>query len=466
MDFPLFHLDFFGNRTLIGVIAVIHVLINHPLAVGAMPLITLMEWWGHRTGQTRWDTLAYRILAVCFVVTTSLGALTGVGIWLSTSLVNPDAIGSLIRVFFWGWFTEWIIFVSEVSLILIYFLTWKNWGARNKGKHIAVGIILSICSWLTMAIIVAILGFMMDPGDWTTSDGLLRAVMNPIYLPQLLFRTPVALATAGLFGMFLAYFFTRNDREFRPKAVRFLSLWTLAWTLPVILGSLLYRSVIPEAMIGNLPVAVATQAFENWYANLVKLIAAAGGLLVIVTLWGAAMPRRLPRVVLLVPFVVAIALLGYFERVREFVRKPDVIGTYMYANGIRRADYPLMKEQGILKFATYAHARTITDANRMQAGQDVFRIACTRCHTTTGVNGVRQKLSALYGDRQWVHSEVTAYVRGMHNVRPFMPPFPGNEEELSAMVDYLLTLQNSPAVLTGAQVDGVQIAPPAQDTNQ
>ena len=42
MEFPPFHLDFFGNRMLIGVIAVIHVLINHPLAVGAMPLVTLM----------------------------------------------------------------------------------------------------------------------------------------------------------------------------------------------------------------------------------------------------------------------------------------------------------------------------------------------------------------------------------------------------------------------------------------
>ena len=48
MDFPVFHLDFIGNRMLIAVIAVIHVCINHPLAVGAMPLVTAMEWWGHR----------------------------------------------------------------------------------------------------------------------------------------------------------------------------------------------------------------------------------------------------------------------------------------------------------------------------------------------------------------------------------------------------------------------------------
>jgi len=102
MDFPVFHLDFLGNRMLIAMIAVMHVFINHSLAVGAMPLVTVMEWWGHRRNDKRWDLLAYRVLTVCFIITTTLGALTGVGIWFSTSLVNPYAIGSLIRVFWRG----------------------------------------------------------------------------------------------------------------------------------------------------------------------------------------------------------------------------------------------------------------------------------------------------------------------------------------------------------------------------
>ena len=104
MDFPIYHLDFFGDRMLIAFIAVVHVIINHAFAVGAMPLITLMEWWGWRKGDRDMDNLAHRILWVCFIVTTTLGALTGVGIWLSIALVNPSAIGSLIRVFFWAWF--------------------------------------------------------------------------------------------------------------------------------------------------------------------------------------------------------------------------------------------------------------------------------------------------------------------------------------------------------------------------
>jgi hypothetical protein len=37
MDFPIFHLDFMGDRLLIAIIAVLHVLINHGLAVGFIP---------------------------------------------------------------------------------------------------------------------------------------------------------------------------------------------------------------------------------------------------------------------------------------------------------------------------------------------------------------------------------------------------------------------------------------------
>jgi hypothetical protein len=47
MDFPLFHLDFMGNRMLVAVIAITHVIINHALAVGFAPLVTLLEFRGY-----------------------------------------------------------------------------------------------------------------------------------------------------------------------------------------------------------------------------------------------------------------------------------------------------------------------------------------------------------------------------------------------------------------------------------
>jgi len=460
MDFPIFHLDFLGNRMLIAVIAVLHVWINHALAVGAMPLVTAMEWWGYRSGDDRWDRLGYRILTVCFVVTTTAGALTGVGIWLSTSLVNPYAIGSLIRIFFWAWFIEWLVFVAEVLFIMAYYLSWRPMEARKKA-HIAVGVVLSIASWVTMAIITAILGFMMNPGAWLARTSFLSGVFNPVYLPQLAFRTPVAMIAAGWLALFLAYFFTRTDLDLRWRSVRFASLWSLAWLPAAVAGALWYWRVIPRWMAGNVPVALGTQRFVSWYDQLLTVLAAMVAAVVLTAIIGSLLPRRLPRVALLVPFALTLALLGSFERVREFIRKPYVIGDYMYANGIRVADLPLLKEEGVLRHATYTRVREITDGNRVLAGGEVFRLTCTRCHTASGVNSVFDRLRGLYGAEDWDRDTVKFYLLGMHSARPFMPPFPGTDAEAGALADYLVSTQRSHPTVLGAQDVGAGSEAPA-----
>jgi hypothetical protein len=456
MDFPVFHLDFLGNRMLIAMIAVLHVMINHSLAVGAMPLVAALEWWGHRKGDERWDRLAYRILTVSFVITTTVGALTGVGIWLSTSLVNPYAIGSLIRVFFWAWFAEWLVFVIEVVAIMAYYLTWKMMKDRKRA-HIVLGAGLAFASWITMAVITAILGFMMDPGSWMSEESFVSGVFNPIYLPQLAFRTPLAMVAAGCFALFLAFFFTRADRDLRAGAVRWLSVWTLAWLPFSAAGALWYWKVIPAWMTGNVPVALGTQKFASWYGDLLVTLAVMVALVLLVGLAGLAAPRRVPRVALLVPFAATLLLLGSFERVREFIRKPYVIGEYMYANGIRVDDYPLLKEEGVLRHATYSAVREITDTNQVAAGREVFRLTCTRCHTATGVNSVSDRLRELYGAGDWDRETVKYYLLGMHTARPYMPPFPGTDREAGVLADYLVDLREHRRPVPGAQEVGVQV---------
>ncbi len=455
MDFPIFHLDFFGNRLLIALIATVHVLINHMLAVGVAPLIAFLEWRGLATGDERWDRLAYRLLFFCFIVTTSLGALTGVGIWLSTALVNPAAIGSLLRVFFWAWFAEWAVFVAEVVLIMIYTLTWKTaWKQRHPRLHLGLGWLLAVFSWLTMAVIVAVLGFQMDTGVWTVDPGFWTAIMNPIYLPQLAFRTPFALVSAALAALSLTAYFTRHDPEFRGRAVRLISGWSLVFCGPWLLGAWAYWRVIPERMLANLPTALTTLAFTSYLDPLRLLLFASVGAVVLVCLWGVILPRKLPTAVLLIPALLAIWQLSYFERVREFIRKPDIIQAYMYSNALRPTDYPLYAEDGLLAHATYASVREVTDENRLEAGREMFRLACSRCHTTHGVNGVVRKFGAMYGWQPWDPEAVRIYLGSLHNARPFMPPTPGTSDEKSALADYLISLRDDPAGLHGAQSVG------------
>jgi hypothetical protein len=95
-------------------------------------LVTWIEYLGFKKGgknaivNNEWDQLAHRLMTVAFIITTTIGAMTGVGIWFASSLVNPASIGSLIRVFYGAWFVEWTVFVTEVVLILLYYLSWKR----------------------------------------------------------------------------------------------------------------------------------------------------------------------------------------------------------------------------------------------------------------------------------------------------------------------------------------------------
>jgi mono/diheme cytochrome c family protein len=466
MDLPVFHLDFLNNRLLIAIIAVLHVVINHGMAVGGIPLVAYLERRGVKTGDEAWDALAHRILSFFFLITTTVGALTGVGIWLSASLVNPSAIGSLIRVFFWTWFTEWLVFVTEVVLILTYYLTWKTWTRERKRAHVKLGSTLAVASWITMALIVSILGFMMDPGSWRTDRTLFSGMLNPTYLPQLAFRTPLAMVMAGAFGLVALLWATERGSELRARAIRTIARWTLLWTAPCVAGGYWYAQAVPTAMKENLPVALLTQALESWADTALWVLVGVGVAIALLMVWGATRPASVQRWALVVPAILSILLLGTFERVREFVRKPYAIAGYLYSNGFREEDYPLLQRDGVLTHATYTTVRQITPENELEAGREVFNLTCTRCHTVDGVNGIRDILDRMYSNRDawgnaepWRRDAIADYIGVMHNARPFMPPFPGSEREKRALAAWLESLQSHREVIEGAQITGVT-APP------
>lgn len=469
MDFPLFHLDFVGNRMLIAVIAIIHVLINHALAVGFIPVVTLLEYFGYRDRKkgletaVEWDEAARKMLFVAFVVTTSFGALTGVGIWFSAALISPESIGSLIRVFFMAWFVEWIVFVLEVIFIMIYFLSWTRFNAslKDKLKHVRIGLALSIFSWLTMAIIVGILGFMMDTGNWLSDKTLIDGFANPIYIPQLFFRTPLALVAGAAFALLLAAFFVKKESEARPRMFRLLSFWMFIWTPHVIAAGLYYYYQIPDAMVGSLPVAIATQQFQNWYDLIVYFLFGTIVFSMIVALYAFILPRNIPKVVIAIPLLATLLTLGWFERVREFIRKPYVIEEYMYSNMIRIDSYPLLKRDGMLKHAAYTSVTEITDENKIEAGKNVFVLSCSRCHTTDGINSIVTKFEdmLMLQGKPLEYDRMLTYIPMMHKGRYYMPPFPGNKAEMDALVRYIQELQKHPREIEGAQDGGVQISP-------
>ncbi|RYD37545.1 MAG: cytochrome c [Verrucomicrobiaceae bacterium] len=466
MDFPPYYLDHIaGGRLIIGLIACIHVLINHPLAVGAYPLLTFMEWWANKHNRPDIDRLAYRITFVVFIVTTTVGALTGVGIWLSTSLFAPFGIGSLLRVFFFGWFAEWLVFISEVVLIMWWFLSWKKADTPEKKKrHIRIGLALSIMSWLTIALIVAVLGFMMNTGDWSQSRAFIDAMTAPLYVPQLGFRTAFSFMTGAVFLWFCSFFFTKDQPRTRAWVVEKLSHVTLTSLIFLFFFGAWYWFRIPEEMRANQAVALLSQSFSHWQDKFAALLGWTSLAFLVIAIGGMTVPHRIPRWALLVPTFMGIWLLGHFERAREFMRKPWVIADYLHSNGIRKDELRFLQSEGMLTHATYVRHRSVTQENQVEAGEDVFMISCSRCHSTTGLNGVVEKFTRMYGTGEWDSGGMVSFLGTMHKTSTFMPPFPGNRAEKEALVAYVRHLRKTGEPLEGAQDAGIRL-PENESTN-
>ena len=106
MNYPIWGVP--ASGLFIAVIAVVHVFISH-FAVGGGLFLVWYETRARRESDA--DLLTYVRLHSRFflLLTLVLGALTGVGIWFTIGLVQPQATSTLIQFFVWGWASEWTV---------------------------------------------------------------------------------------------------------------------------------------------------------------------------------------------------------------------------------------------------------------------------------------------------------------------------------------------------------------------
>jgi mono/diheme cytochrome c family protein len=153
--------------------------------------------------------------------------------------------------------------------------------------------------------------------------------------------------------------------------------------------------------------------------------------------------------------IIALGAMGSFEFVREAIRKPYVIGNYLYGNSLYAAAMPgdggftveKINDAGVLKTAKWVEQRELTKDNQVAIGREIFRLECTSCHTTDAYRGVRKYLAL----RQWDLNTTQAMLPSLdqfHN--GVMPPFAGTDAEREALATYLYALEPQAARGPGA----------------
>ena len=380
MDYPIWDVAI-GGGVLMALVAIPHVIVSH-FAIGGGLVIAVTETLAVRHGDREMRELARRGSLMLILVSTVFGAISGVGIWVVAGLISPGAISSLIHTYVWGWAIEWTFFIVEIVAALVYYMTW---GRISKGAHLMVGWIYFAAAYLSLVVINGIVTFMLTPGRWLESRAFWDGFFNPTYWPGLVLRTGICAMMAAAFLLFTAQ---RAGSGARPRLVRYLGMWLAGGCLVSYAGYRWWEASLPESVLALFRGAAPSMAglAGTRSGALWSLTAALGlGLIFLV-----AFPRAGRTVMVALVAITAFSFFGHYERLREGVRKPFLIHSHMFSNGLLVDDIDRINEEGVASVSGWVAA--LSGESPESRGQAIFNAQCSICHTLDGYMAIRPKL--------------------------------------------------------------------------
>jgi hypothetical protein len=464
MNYPVWDVPFMGAGLVVAIIAIIHVLISH-IAVGGGAFLLVTELWSKRQPDgERIRTWLHRYATFFIVLTTVFGAMTGVGIWFSIQLANPEATSLLIHQYVFAWATEWVAFIGELTVIYLYYY---GWSTNPRRLQVFLAGAYFLIAWISLVIINGILSFMLTPGTWTlASPSVAAGFFNPGYFPSLLLRTVLMFLVAGLSALVVAS--RIEDLDLKERVVRFAVKWVVPAAILAPLFAVWYWTTLPSNTVKLVQAGVVGLAGGRlevmsraiWLAGMV------GVLLVLAAVVVALRPRALTTAAAGALLLTALLGISGAEFFREMGRKPFVVRDVLYSNNlwVKDADPSTLAKP----FLSRAKWHPPTNAAEMEHGAWIFRLQCASCHTRDGYRAMNERTlgwSSTFGYRWFA----TMHQQGV------MPPFQGTNEDRAALTSYILSFQGkqvTPAqVLTDVRAEAArtiatQIAPTPPEVKQ
>ena len=489
MDYPIWELAM-GGGMLMAIVAIPHVIVSH-FAIGGGLLIVVTETLAVKRDDPELRELARRSSLVLILVSTVFGAISGVGIWVVAGLISPAAISALIHTYVWGWAIEWVFFVLEIVAALVYYTTWDK---ISKGAHLLVGWLYFIGAYLSLVIINGIITFMLTPGRWLETYAFWDGFFNPTYWPSLVLRTGIVILMATAFMVFPAL---QSGADRKAGVLRYLGWWVVGGALVSYAGYRWWEAMLPDTvrnLFSGAEPALATLASTRSLTLWSLAVALIVGVVILIVA-----PRFARSATALVMAFAALAFFGGYERLREGARKPFLIHSHLFSNGLLVSEIDAINEGGILARSGWA-ARGAEDS--LTIGRHIFRTQCSSCHTLDGYQSIRRVLPTYSDVLDVAGGEVTgvfeaeckrchadvgeaemreilptpaeiiedpefiqdlnqgmiymalSHLREMGEAystaprdemidtselySPYMPPFVGTDEELEALVEYLV----------------------------
>jgi len=465
MNYPFWNIPYLGSGWVIGIIAIFHVMISQ-FAVGGGFYLPIAERKAlHMTDPKMrfvWFEQLVRHSKFFLILTGVFGTVSGVGIWFAIGLTHPEATSTLIHNFVFGWAIEWVFFMVELSTAAVYYYTWNR---IDEKLHLVVGWVYAGASLCTLIIINGILTFMLTPGDtWLAVAGTGHeaskfwfAFFNPTYWPSLFLRVCVCTSLAGIWALITA---SRIDGDKHPALKTSLVKWSVRWLVPSFVAipflMIWYLWMVPESQRALLSLGIDTIGAGTF--SIITRIA----LIIIVTsatIVGVAYflayrsPKDFNLSHALAVLLLALMATGSGEYAREMLRKPYVIGRWMYSNGVRVNNVANLNEQGYLTKSEWvwheAGAGGQEEVSSYSRGEAIFRGECGSCHTLRGYRSLNNLLAGR--DRANIGNFITMLHENQtySPYRRYMPPMVGSKQDIEDLANFL-NAQVNPAA-PGAQ---------------
>jgi cytochrome bd-type quinol oxidase subunit 1 len=442
MHYPWWFVPILTAPMLIAAISVLHVYVSM-YAVGGGLFLAVETSFAYRTDNPKY--LAYLKDHTWFfiLVTVVYGAITGVGIWWTIGLASPLATETLIHIFVFGWAMEYVFFVLEIVSAFIFFY---SWGRLEPRVHRTIGWVYAASAWISLVLITAITGFMLNSGSWPESPSFWVGFFNPQFIPQVLTRTGGALLLASLY-IYLHAAFRAKDPEVR-------ALITRRSTVPGMLGAGLVAGGAAWWVVA-LPESSAAALARASALNILLALVVASTLVVYLMLYLG--PYRNPGWVTpgfaLLLFFFGLAATGAGEFIREAVRKPYIVYGVVLGNQVLPEEIRDLQANGYLEGGTWTRAYVaaeypealrsdgsideealsgLPERDRLSLGALIFQYHCNDCHA--GRDGYSAVAHAMRG---WTPEMIRELVENLDRVQFFMPPFAGTPDEAGLLVDYL-----------------------------
>lgn len=438
MNYPIWVVPYLGGTWVVGIISIVHVYLSH-FAVGGGIFLALAEELAFRRNDDRMYDFLKRHSRFFLLLTTVAGAVTGVGIWFSISLVSPDGIHSLIQSFTLAWAEEYLFFVAELATAFAYYYTWDR---VSREKHLLLARLYAVFSVFTLVIINGILTFMLTPGKWLSTHNWMDGVFNPTYFPSLCIRLLIMLAIAGMYALITSSLIAES--KFRSVMVRYAAKWLLPVFMLGPLATIWFLTQVPQASMETIFTGIQASGVGNFsiLSRALYLSLVLSGTILLFAFFGPYLnPKAFTFRIALLFFICGLAATASTEWMREMLRKPYVVYDYLYSNGLHKSDVQAVARDGFLASGKWAGAVAKQCSSDAERGEAVFRFQCMSCHTVDGYRSMRK----LLGSRD--EEAIVSFLNILRETDPkknnysgIMPPLAVNDRELKYLAGYLATL--------------------------